>query len=191
MRANDKGLLCRLVAGFLVLVSVGAFAKPSAPNLPEGKIKLSKEQVDKCVKVIPAFFKEFKREKTELRKVSKRGASNNVLGALMKSPSKLAKLKKFASKNGYSDFNEFVASLSGVIMSNGYLKLESSEKIIADKLKQLPPQMAAMVKPQIDALKKMKKQYEAKLAPETIQAVAPYVSKLDGIISTGGRRRSK
>jgi hypothetical protein len=164
---------------------------PPLPNLPKGKIKLSEAQVEKCVKVIPAFYNTFKSEKARLRKTSRKGASANALDALLANKAKLAKVKNFAFENGYSDFNEFIISFSGVMMTYALLKLEGSEKLIASKLKQLPPQMAAMLKPQIDALRKMKKQYKSKLAPETIKAVTPYVSTIDKIISPKGRGGAK
>ncbi|NOY75812.1 MAG: hypothetical protein GXP32_08480 [Kiritimatiellaeota bacterium] len=191
MRMNSSGRACWIAAGMFVLFSATVFAMPPAPVLPKGKIKLTKEQVAKCVKVLPTYFATFKKEKKKLRNMKKGSAASSGIEALLANKSMVAKLKKFAVGNGYGDFNGFVKSFAGVMMAYGYLKLETSEKMIASKLRQMPPQMATMFKPQIDALKKMKKQYRKKLATETIQSVVPYVAKIDAAITSkncGGKR---
>lgn len=165
--------------------SAAVFAMPPAPKLPIGKIKLTKAQVEKCVKLVPAFFDTFKSEKRKLQRAKKTKTPPPVgVDALLKNKSKLAKLKKFASANGYADVNEFIKSFSGVMISYAYLKLQRTEKYIAGKLNQIPPQMRGMVKQKLNTLKKLKNEYKDKVDPATIDAVAPFVSTIDKALAT-------
>ena len=182
-----------MTLGLALAFSVSTFAMPPAPKLPKGKIKLTEAQVEKCVKIIPAFYNKFKKEKRKIQNIKKGGTPSTSVEALLSNAKKVAKLKSFATKNGYTNFNEFIVSFSGVMMSYGYLKIKQSEKLIDAKLQQIPPQMRAMVQPQIDALKKTKKQYAKKLDPATIKAVSAHMSEIDSALAPSKRknRRSK
>lgn len=180
-----------MIFGVALAFPVSIFAMPPTTNLPKGKIKLTQAQVDKCVKIIPAYFNEFKNEKRKIQNINKGSTPSTSVETLLSNAKMLSKLKTFASQNGYSDFNDFIVSFSGVMMSYGYLKIKQSEKLIAAKLKQLPPQMKAMVQPQINALKKVKKQYAEKLTKETIKAVSAHMSEIDSVLASSNHTKKK
>jgi mevalonate kinase len=186
MSRNSERNTVWLVLGLTLAFSISTIALPPMPKLPKGKIKLTKAQIEKCVKTIPAFYKVFSNKKRKMLSAKRSMAPVSGLQALLLDKHSIAssKFKKFITDNGYSNKNEFIIPFSGIMMSFAYLKIESTKKKVAEKLKKMSPQMQAFLKPQLDAMEKFKKRCEKQLAPETIEAVKPYLKTISAALNS-------
>jgi hypothetical protein len=164
-RRCEMRTILALLCGFAALAAMAGDAKKTPP------ISLTKAEVEKCVKTVPDFIK-------FCPNFNPKTADPNAAEAITKGAVTKAKLQEFAKSHGYSDFSEFAKSMAGVFSAYSVLKIE---KMLASLKQQMAanPQMAAIMQAQLKPLKENLKRMRARVTPETLNLVKPYVETLD------------
>lgn len=156
-----------LFCGVVTFAAVAGDAKKTPP------ISLTKAEVEKCVKTVPDFVK-------ICPGFNPKAVNPNAPDAIIRGAMTKAKLQEFATSHGYADFSEFAKSMAGVFSAYSVLKIE---KMLASLKQQMAanPQMAAIMQAQLKPLKENLQRMKARVTPETLNLVKPYVGTLDEI----------
>lgn len=154
-----------------------ASAKPAHEN--KKVISLSKQEVDKCVKVLPIFIKEFPDFNPMKSQKGKPAEKNNITDIV--AGDKLKKLDAFSVKHGYKNFNDFARNFTGIMSAYMYFKTLEAKKMFDLQAKDLPPEVAALMATQMKPINANLEKLKKKVSPELLEAVESQVSKIDGI----------
>jgi len=152
-----------------ILLCLSAYAE----NSEKEKISLTKAEVEKCVKTIPAFIKANPDFTPDTSGAGGGDLSAAIQGALVKT-----KAEAFAKKHGYSSITEFVKAMSGVLSAYSAMKIKDA---MAQMKKQVSsnPKIKSMFAAQMKMLAGLEKKMKEKITPETFKAIEPYYDTLD------------
>lgn len=144
-------------------------------------IALNSEQVAKCVKLLPAFMKEFPAFNPLTNTNARPGKNKQNIAALV-TGTKKQKLDAFCQKNGYKDFNDFARSFTGVMSAYMYYKSKEAIKMVKDHANNLPPETASLMKVQLKPLIDNMQKLKDTVSPELLVSVKTHLPALDEVM---------
>ena len=132
-----------------------------------GIIKLTPQQVDNALKILPYFLK-----------------NSNKKTTIHDSTITPEELNQLAVTNGFKNYQEFLKSASAIMMAYAYLQLKSNEAVLQSRISRLKPEVATTFQPQMKSLANSIKAYEKHLSADTVKAVIPYMSRIEKILAS-------
>ncbi|HPO90556.1 MAG TPA: hypothetical protein P5105_04985 [Victivallales bacterium] len=107
---------------------------------------------------------------------------NIIMMSIQKTP--ITKLNMLAVKNGFKDHADLLRVCGGAILGYAMIKMKEAEEQMNQELNSLTPEMKAMIKPQLDAIKLQLKKYEKQVSNETINAVKKHYEEMNKLFES-------
>ncbi len=182
---EDVEMTARNAFGVSVVLVVFALSAPSTCLFGGGRdasaakkikpIDMSKADVEKFMKVLPALCKLFQKI-GQSASTSPQSNPQAVAQALVTN----AKVGKFATTHGYASSESLMRAYAGVMSAFCYLQMKEMQRNLA----QLPPSVAGAMAPQLKKAEGMMRKQKKLVTPQTIESVKPHMQAILATVKT-------